>query len=67
MLSDLALIFAIVLIVITVAILMKICETKGLCLCLACPKLSKIKPVQVHPLPNDGIPLADEIRLANIV
>ena len=67
MLSDLAIMFAIVLIVITVAILMKVCQTNGLCLCLACPKLSIIKPIKVSPLPNDGIPLADEIRLAHMV
>ena len=51
----------------TIVTIIKVCEIGRFCPCLTCPKLSKIKPVQVSPLPNDGIPLADEIRLANIV
>ena len=53
--------------IISIYIIIKILHTNGNCLWMNCPVVTRIKPVQVVPLPYDGIPLANEIKLARIV
>ena len=53
--------------IISISVIIRVLHSKGKCLWMTCPCLTRIKPVQVVPIPDDGIPLATEVNLARIV
>lgn len=59
--------FALLSAIISIYMIIKVLHTKGECLWINCPVVTRIKPVQVVPLPYDGVPLAYEVKLARIV
>jgi len=59
--------FAVLSGLISISVIIKVLDSRGKCVWITCPAVTCIKPVQVVPLPDDGIPLANEIKLARIV
>ena len=59
--------FALLSAIISISVIIRVLHSKGKCLWMTCPCLTRIKPVQVVPIPDDGIPLATEVKLARII
>jgi len=59
--------FALLSAIISISVIIRVLHSKRKCLWMTCPCLTRIKPVQVVPIPDGGIPLATEVKLARIV
>ena len=59
--------FALLSAIISISVIIRVLHSKGKCLWMTCPCLTRVKPVQVVPIPDGGIPLATEVKLARIV
>lgn len=53
--------------IISISVIIRVLHSKGECLWMTFPCLTRVKPVQVVPIPDGGIPLATEVKLARIV
>ena len=53
--------------IISISVIIRVLHSKGECLWMTCPCLTRVKPVQVVPILDGGIPLATEVKLARIV